>query len=133
VIGSVLVAIAVSAVLTSFTDWFFFAVWMHDRYHRHPEVWRRPRGGPGQGRAIAWSALLSVLTNIGFVVLCAAFGIVELRDALLVAAVVWLAVPVPMLATNWLFLKLDAWLLLPHGIGWLVRLLATAAIVAWCL
>ena len=130
-IGRACLAIAVSAFLTSLTDWFFFGVWMHERYRTHAEVWRRPRGGPGQGRAVAWSALLYCLTNIAFVVLCAAFGITGCADALLAAVLAWVALPVPMLVTNTLFLKLDPVLLVPHGLGWLVRLVVTAVVVAW--
>jgi len=130
-IGSACLAIAVSAFLTSLTDWFFFGVWMHERYRKHEEVWRRPRGGPGQSKAVAWSALLYCLTNVAFVVLCVSFGITGMRDAVLAAVLAWVAVPVPMLATNTLFLKLDTVLLVPHSLGWLVRLVVTGVVVAF--
>jgi hypothetical protein len=132
-IGPVCLAVAVSAFLTSLTDWFFFGVWMHERYRIHEEVWRRPRGGPGQSRAVAWSALLYGVTNVAIVTLCSALGLTELGDALLAAALAWAAIPIPMLASNTLFLKLDPLLLVPHGLGWLVRLLLTAAVAAWFL
>lgn len=126
-------AIAASAVVTSLTDWFFFGVWMHERYRAHPEVWRRAKGGPGENAAVAWSALAYCMTNVAFVGLCVAFGITGLRGAMLAALLAWLAFPLPTLLTNTLFIKLDPVLLIPHGLGWLVRLLATAAIAAWFL
>lgn len=129
--GNVFLAMLVAAVVTSFTDWFFFGVWMHERYRTHPEVWRRPQGGPGQARTVVISALFSVLTVVGFVVLCVAFGISGLRNALMAAALTWLAFPVPALVTNWLFIKLDPLLLVPHLTGWLVRVLVTACVVGW--
>lgn len=129
--GNVFLAMVASAVVTSFTDWFFFAVWMHERYRTHPEVWRRPQGGSGQTRAVVISALFSVLTNVGFVVLCVVFGTTGLRHALTAGVLTWLAFPVPALVTNWLFLKLDPLLLVPHLTGWLVRVLVTAGVVGW--
>lgn len=91
---------------------------------RTPQSYRRPA---------AWSALLYGVTNVAIVTLCSALGLTELGDALLAAALAWAAIPIPMLASDTLFLKLDPLLLVPHGLGWLVRLLLTAAVAAWFL
>ena len=106
---------------------------MHERYHTFPEIWRRPKGGPGETRAVVLSALASVLTCVGFLVLCAAYSITTLKACLAAAGLAWLAFPLPTLITNTLFIKLDPRLVIPHGLGWLVRLVLTAVIAAWLL
>jgi hypothetical protein len=45
-------AILAAAIATSLADWLFFGVLFHEKYKAFPEVWRRPEGGQGEGRAV---------------------------------------------------------------------------------
>ena len=128
--GWVALAGAVAAVLATFADWFFGGVWMHHRYNTYPEVWRPVDPGGGHSRAIAWSVVLTALGSFGFVALAAWLGLTGWGAALGLAAGVWLCVPLPLLITNTLFMRLDPLLLLPHGLGSLVKLLISAAAAA---
>jgi len=126
-------AMALTAVATSLADWLFMAVLFHDKYKAHPEVWRRPQGGAGEGKAIGLSALASLLTPVAFVLLCAAWGLHTFERTATLAAAVWLMGPVPALVGNYLFVKLHPLILIAHLAGWLVKLLASALLVAWVL
>ena len=122
-----LLAVVAGAV----TDWFFFGRWMRGRRGAHPEVWRRPGGGAGQGPGAV--ALVAALPPALFVALCAAFHVIALPDTLSLALGVWLVGPLPLLLADTLAIKLDPLLLLPHGLGWLVRLALAALAVSWLL
>ena len=128
----ILLAILIANVLVSLTDWFFFGVLFHEKYHAFPEVWRRPRGGSGEGKAIALSALIGALTPTAFVLGCAFLGIASLRVFVL-AVLVWLMGPIPMWVWNYLFMKVHPLILLSGVLGWLVRLGVSAGVVVWLL
>ena len=49
--------VVLSAILASFTDWFFMGVLFHDRYDIHPEVWRE---GRKERSKILWSQVIGV-------------------------------------------------------------------------
>jgi len=128
--GQVGLAALVATVTASLADWFFFGVLFHGRYKAFPEVWRRPQGGAGEAKAVAVSAAAGVLTPLVFVALCAALSILEPGEVLLLAVAVWLIVPVPLLAGQYLFVKLHPLITVAHAAGWLVKLLLCAASVA---
>jgi glycerol-3-phosphate acyltransferase PlsY len=109
------------------------AVLFHEKYKAYPEVWRRPQGGKGEGKAIGCSALAALLTPVAFVLFCAWIGLTTMDRTLALAAAVWIMGPVPVLVGNYLFLKLHSLNLVSHLSGWLVKLLVTAALVAWIL
>src|SRR5574341_1497263 len=96
----VLVAIVIANVVVSLSDWYFFGVLWHDKYKAYPEVWRRPQGGPGEGKAVAQSALVGALTPTVFVLTCALLNMVRPQQALLLGAAVWLMGPVPLWIWN---------------------------------
>jgi hypothetical protein len=125
----ILVAIVIANVVVSLADWYFFGVLWHDKYKAHPEVWRRPEGGPGEGKAVALSALVGALTPTLFVVACVAFNMTRLQQALLLAAATWLMGPVPMWLWNYIFMKVHPLILLSGILGWLVRLGLSAVAV----
>lgn len=129
----ILLAILIANVLVSLTDWFFFGVLFHGKYNAFPEVWRRPRGGPGESRAIALSALIGALTPTLFVLACAFLGIVGSLQVSLLAVMVWLMCPLPMWVWNYLFMKVHPLILLSGVLGWIVRLGVSAAVVVWFL
>ena len=126
-------AMLASAVGVSLADWFFFAVLFHEKYKAYPEVWRRPEGGAGQGRAIGLSALTGLLTPIVFVWLCTSLGVVQARPCLLLAVSAWAMACFPMLVGSYLFIKTHPLVFFAHSLGWLVKLLIPAAAVAWLL
>lgn len=129
----ILLAIVIANVVVSLADWYFFGVLWHDRYKAYPEVWRRPQGGAGEGQAVALSALVGALTPTVFVLLCVLLGTVRLQQALLLGAGVWLMGPVPMWIWNYTFMKVHPLTLAAGILGWLVRLGASALVVAMLL
>ena len=120
----------VAAVGASIIDWLFGGVLFHDRYLTYPEIWRRPRGGPGEARAVANSAAVNLLTPVVFVWLGATFRL-GTGQAFLLAVAVWLIAAVPILLTQHFFVRLDPLVTASHTAGWLVKLLFCAAVLAF--
>ncbi|NIP22701.1 MAG: hypothetical protein GWN67_02030 [Phycisphaerae bacterium] len=129
----ILLAIVIANVVVSLSDWYFFGVLWHDKYKAHPEIWRRPHGGPGESKVVGLSALVGALTPTVFVLACALFNMVRPQQALLLGAAVWLMGPVPMWIWNYLFMKMHRLILLAGILGWLVRLGVCALIVVMLL
>lgn len=122
-------AVLAGAVLGSLADWLFAGVLFHGRYQLHPEVWR----GGGEGRRIAAAQGLVLITTAAFVLLADKLGQVDLRGNLKLAAMIWLIGPLPLLAANAMFLKIDHLVTASHAAGWLVKLLLVGAATAWFL
>ena len=117
----------VGAILGSLADWVFAGVLFHDRYQRHPEVWRT---GGSETLRIGAAQVLSLLTAVAFVALAVMLGQVDFAGALKLAAMVWLIAPLPMLVTNALFIKIDPLVTASHAAGWLAKLLLIAIATA---
>jgi len=117
----------VGAILGSLADWVFAGVLFHDRYQRHPEVWRT---GGSETLRIGGAQVLSLLTAVAFVALAVMLGQVDFAGALKLAAMVWLIAPLPMLVTNALFIKIDPLVTASHATGWLAKLLLIAIATA---
>jgi len=115
------------AILGSLADWVFAGVLFHDRYQRHPEVWRT---GGSETLRIGGAQVLSLLTAVAFVALAVMLGQVDFAGALKLAAMVWLIAPLPMLVTNALFIKIDPLVTASHAAGWLAKLLLIAIATA---
>jgi len=130
-LSRLLIAGVVGVGLGVLPDWFFFGVLFHEKGRAYPEVWRRWTGGPGENLAIALSVLLSFLTFFGFAYLYAAFSPHGWVAAFRMATTVWVAVPLPLLIGNALFVKTHPALVLAHSLGWLVKLLVAAVASAW--
>ena len=122
-------AILAGAVLGSIADWLFAGVLFHGRYNLTPETWR---GGP-EPRRIAAAQLLALVTAAAFVLLANKIGQTDLRGALKLAAMIWLIGPLPLLAANAMFIRVDPLVTASHAAGWLVKLLLIAAATAWFL
>ena len=130
-LGRMALAIFLSGLVVSMTDWFFFGVLFHDKYLAYPEIWRGSVAGAGEGKAVVWSILLGFVTCGAFIVACSAFQVRGHAAAASLAAAIWGMVPLPLLITNALFIKLHPLTVVAHALGWLVKLLVAAAAVAW--
>ena len=120
-------AILLSGLAVSMTDWFFFGVLFHDKYLAYPETWRGSVAGGAEGKAVAWSILLGFVTCGAFVFACAALH----APPILFAVAVWLMAPLPIVTSNALFIKLHPRTVVAHALGWLAKLLVAAGAVAW--
>jgi hypothetical protein len=117
--------------LGSLADWLFAGVLFHDRYMRHPEVWREGISeGIDQRRRIVLAQALALLTAAAFVALAAKLGQTDPSGALKLAAMIWAIGPLPLLLANSLFIKIDPMVTASHAAGWLVKLLLCGAAVA---
>ena len=127
--GRMALAIFLSGLAVSVTDWFFFGVLFHSKYLAYPEIWRQAPGG--EGKAVLWSILLGFVTCGAFVVTCSAFQMRGYAAAAGLAVAIWVIAPLPMLITTALFIKLHPLTVVAHALGWLVKLLVAAAAVGW--
>ena len=113
--------------LGSLADWLFAGILFHDRYSRHPEVWRP---GLGDRRRILIAQAYALLTAAAFVALAAKLGQTDWSGALKLAAMIWAIAPLPLLLANALFIKIDALVTASHAAGWLAKLLLCGTAVA---
>jgi hypothetical protein len=123
-LGHYALAVVVSVVVCSFTDWFFMGFLFHEKYKAHPEIWRSSVAAGTESRAIAWSMLLTLVTCMTFVYVTGVFALPGLSRAITLAVGVWVAIPVPLLVTNSIFIKLHPLVAVAHCLGWLAKLLA---------
>ncbi|HKN36975.1 MAG TPA: hypothetical protein VJX16_27330 [Terriglobales bacterium] len=129
--GHVALAILVSGVAATMTDWFFGGVLFHDKYLAYPEVWRRVGDAAGERRAIVWSVVLGFLTCGVFVLTYSSFQVHGYVAAIRFALAVWLIAPLPLLITNSLFIKMHPLTVVAHSLGWMVKLLLAGIAGAW--
>jgi hypothetical protein len=122
-------AVLAGAVLGSLADWLFAGVIFHGRYELHPDTWRRG----GEGRRIAAAQALTLVTAAAFVLLANKLGQTDLRGNLKLAAMIWAIGPLPLLAANAMFIRIDPLVTASHATGWLVKLLLIGAVAAWFL
>ena len=125
----IVTAVVLANVFVSLSDWLFFGVLWHEKYGAFPEVWRRPRGGSGEGRAVALSAVVGALTPTVFVVLCRLESLSHPGQVITLAVAVWILSAVPALVWSYLFVKTHPLILTGGLLGWLVRLLISAGVV----
>ena len=123
--GKVCLAVVAAGVAGSFTDWLFFGMIFHDKYLVHPEVWKKR--DKGEGAQIAMSSVVGLLASAALIALCIGLHMGTYREALKLAAAVWLVGSVPVVANEHIFMKLHPALFVTHTIGWLVRFLLAAA------
>ena len=122
-------AVLAGAVLGSLADWLFAGVLFRSRYQLQPEIWR---GGP-EGKRIAAALVLALITSAAFVLLANKLGQTDLRGGLKLAAMIWLIGPLPLLAANAIFIKVDHLVIASQAAGWLAKLLLMGAATAWFL
>jgi hypothetical protein len=123
-----LLAVLSAGTVSSFTDWFFGGILFHSQYNAHPEIWR-PSVAKSETSAVTWSIALGFLTSAAFVFACVVFYVHGYADSLKLAALCWLMIPIPLLITNALFIKLHPLVVVSHSLGWLAKL-GVAAIAA---
>jgi hypothetical protein len=129
----ILYAFLASAVIASFTDWYFFGVLFHDRYGKTPAIWRRYREKKDEVQSIMLAQAIMSISQLAFVMACAYLGLLTSHSCLLAALILWIMIPVPLLATNAIFIPMDRLIVVSHSIGWLVRLLITGLCASWLL
>jgi hypothetical protein len=128
--AQVFLAFVASAILASFTDWYFFGVLFHDRYRATPGVWRQYSDKKDEMRSIALSELFMGVSSFVFTVVCGRQGWTSLSNAAVAALVAWVMLPVPLLLTNAVYVPMSRLIVVSHSLGWLARLLVTAICVA---
>jgi hypothetical protein len=122
-----LIALVAATAVISLTDWLFFGVLFHDRYERTPEVWR----SGAEGRKIAISMVFAAVGVAFFLWLAMHFHVQGFGEAFLLALGVWLAAALPQTATATLYVKYESVLGVSHALGYLARLIVTAAAYTW--
>ncbi|HYD39074.1 MAG TPA: DUF1761 domain-containing protein [Allosphingosinicella sp.] len=115
--------------LGALADWPFSAVLFRGRHELYPDTWRRG----GEGKRIAASLLLALVTATAFVALANKLNQTDLRGGLKLAAMIWLIGPLPLLAAHALSIRIDPLVVASHAAGWLAKLLAIGAATAWFL
>ena len=120
---AVVEAIVAGAFLGSLADWLFAGILFHGRCQRRLEAWRE---GGERGRIIGAQAF-ALVTSAAFIWLASKTGQTDIRGACMLAVLVWLVGPLPLLVTNHLFVKIDAMVTASHALGWLIKLLLIAA------
>jgi Protein of unknown function (DUF1761) len=127
-----LLAVVAAAVAASFTDWLFMGFLFHGKYLAHPEIWRK-KPGESETRGILLSSLLGVASCAAFIFLCRWTGAVTMRSELHLAAIAWIAGPVPILFSNIVWIKMHPLLGVSHSLGWLARFVLSGLAAGWLL
>jgi hypothetical protein len=123
-------AVLAGGVVSSLTDWLFMGDLLYRKFNRYPEIWRHT-GGRGESAAIAWSSPLPFVSCAVFCWLCVALHLEGVREVCKLAIGIWLAVPLPLLVTHGLFMKLEPPIVASYSAGWLVKLLVAAGAAAF--
>ena len=77
--------------------------------------------------------MIGYLTAAGVVELCAVTGSNDIKSALVVSALAWLAGPLVVVVTNGFWMKTDVIITIMHAIGYLVRMLVAGLAAALAL
>lgn len=117
-----------AGIVASLTDGFFAGDWIHRRW-TYPEIWRQG----AEAKAIALTSPLPFLTCGVFAYATPQLGIHSVGGAVLLAVVVWLTGPLPLILTNAAFMKLHRVFVASYLIGWLVKLIIVALAAGWFL
>ena len=125
-------AVVLSGIATSLTDWFFMGVLFQDRYLAAPEVWRGRPGEP-EGSRILISTLVGLVSCAAFIYLCRLTKMLTVKSALTLAVIVWLAGPLPLIRTNIAWIRMHPLLGVSHSLGWLARFVICALIAVYLL
>ncbi|HEX4862035.1 MAG TPA: hypothetical protein VFV07_12420 [Rhizomicrobium sp.] len=118
----VLVAVVAAGTLSSFTDWLFMGRLFHERYQVYPDTWW-PRDKKTETMPILYSTALGFITAAAVIALCAMAGVDGIVSGLKVAVVAWLAGSFVQVATTQIWVRIDPYVSLAHGLGYLVRFL----------
>jgi len=128
-----LLAVVLSGLATTFTDWLFMGALFHKKYLDTPEIWRI-KPGQNDSRSILASSLLGLSSCAAFLYLCVWIGPpYGSRATLPIAFLIWLAAPVPIIFSNIVWIKMHLILGISHSLGWLARFVVTSLIGGWLL
>ena len=119
-----------STVVGSFTDWYFFGVLFHSRYQKTPDTWKKYKDKKDEMKSIGLAQIFMSFSSLVFIYSCAKMGWTTWSTSLTTALTVWIMVPLPLLMTNAIFIPMDRFIVLGHALGWLVRLIITAACIS---
>jgi hypothetical protein len=126
-----LLAVVVSGLGASVTDWLFMGVLFHNKYLETPEIWRAKPGQPETANIVA-STVIGFVSCASFIYLCYWTGALSVHNASLrMAVLAWLAAPLPLILTNALWIKMHPLIGLSHSLGWLARFVVTALVASW--
>ena len=121
-------AVLAGTALGALADWLFLGLLVHGRHRLHPEIWRP---GAGEKSRFIAALALALVTAVAFVALAWKLRQTDLQGALKLAAMIWLIGPLPMLAANGLFIKIDPLATASHAAGWLAKLMLIGAAAAY--
>lgn len=124
--GRFLLVVVVSGVVASVTDYVFMGLLFKQRYQEAPEIWR----AGGERDKIIYSELIGLITCAAFTWLLLATHRQTMTIGLKTAVEAWAVGPLPVILTNALWIRLSPYIAVSHSVGWLARLLVTAAAVA---
>jgi len=127
-----LLAVLVSGFIFSLTDWFFAGILFHGKYAAHPQIWRLAPG-KSEARSIVGSVALGFFTAAAFMGACAVFAAHGYLRTIELAGLCWLMVPLPLLVTNALWIKMHPLVVVSHSLGWLAKLCVAALAAGWFL
>lgn len=116
-------AVLAAWVGASCADALFLVAFVRRSYASHPEIWRPSSRGRQRVRRVV-SLALNLLTCAVMVYVCGFLGLTSLNTALLFVLTPWVAVVLPLLLGNALAIQIDAWIVVSHAAGWLVKLAA---------
>jgi hypothetical protein len=121
-----------SAILASFTDWYFFGVLFHARYGLTPGVWKKYRDKRDAMTSIGISEGIMSIRSLVFILVCGGLGFVSSASTLLAAVALSVMIPVPLLITNAIYIPMDRSIVVSHSLGWPARLVFTALCEGKC-
>ena len=120
--GMLIGAVVAAGIVGVFSDWLFMGVLFHSAYNTHPEIWQ-PEVRAGKDKSgIIWASVLGFVMAAAVIALCALANVANVWSGLGVAALVWIAGPLPILVINGFFIKIDPKITFAHSVGYLVRL-----------
>ena len=116
-------AVLGSGIVASFTDWYFMGVLFRAHYKKYPETWWPIAGKKDEFRPILYSTALGFITSAAVIGLCLMLGASDLKSALSVALLAWIAGPLVVTITNGIWIKIDPAVTFAHCLGYLARFL----------
>jgi hypothetical protein len=126
-----LLAVLVAGIAASFADWLFAGALFHKKYLAYPEVWRPALMQGRDAGPIAWSMALGFVSVAAFMAACVKFEIYGYGATLAFALLVWLMVPLPLIITNALFMKIHPLIVVSHSLGWVAKLVIAGVVAGW--
>lgn len=126
----VAMAFLASAILSSFTDWYFFGVLFHNRYGNTPGVWKKYKDKADEIKSISVSEVILSVSSLGFILICSHLNLLTFESSFCAALGLWIIFPVPLLVTNAIYIPMDRLIVVSHALGWLSRLVITALCVS---